>query len=146
MILQVLSPTLITHPKTVQCIHPSAYPGCETIQHQLMHMFCVLGTEASVSATGQHKNRAWCSARVWLWFWVRTGPVCSFAYWPPKLLTVLLGGLPFIIVRRAQGLGVLGQTDELHSNRIHAWHIVSWPTAAGISFSDSSDCRYKHLT
>lgn len=41
MILQVLSPTLITHPKTVQCIHPSAYPGCETIQHQLMHMFSV---------------------------------------------------------------------------------------------------------
>lgn len=41
VILQVLSPTLVTYPKTVQYIHPNAHPVCETIQHQLMQGFSV---------------------------------------------------------------------------------------------------------
>lgn len=59
----------------------------------------------------------------------------------PNYLMVILGGLPTIIVTRETSgtwctcdKAVTGHTDELPRNRIHAWHTVSWPIAAGISF------------
>lgn len=139
-----MSPTLVTHPKTAQYIHPSTYPVCETVHHQLMPMSSVsLGLR--LLSLAQHSTRTGPDAQPGsgLDSEPGLGQYVPLQIGHPNYTMVILGGLPLIIVRRARessgtwctcDKALTGHTDELHSNRIHAWHTVSWPFSAGISF------------
>lgn len=148
VILQVLSPTLVTYPKTVQYIHPNAHPVGETIQHQLMQGFSVpLGLRLLSQAQDRSRTEPDDQPGSGLDSEPGLGQYVPLHIGHPNFLIVILGGLPIFchfIVRRARETSGTWwtcdkaptvHTDELHSNRIHAWHTASWPIAAGISFS-----------
>lgn len=117
----------------------------EAIQHQLMHMFSVsLGLSCLSLVQDSTRTGSDAQPGPGLDSESGLGKCVPLHIGHPNYLMVVLQSLPFTIVRRAREVSgtwctcdkaLTGHTDELHSNRIHAWHTVSWAIATETSFS-----------
>lgn len=91
------------YPKTQQYIHFDVFPVCETVQHQLMNMFSVsLGLRLLSLAQDSTKPGADAQPGSGLDSESALGQYVPVHIGHPNYPTVILGGLPSIIVTRAR--------------------------------------------